>query len=138
MGWWFPRKRSANLRVLFVCVCVCERERERNFSHPPRHVAQCADVNCMSIFRNLLFCSDITVLLGAENNPCDAGARTTLRCSTAEPLARRAKAAQQSTGKTLQIPFQNSVVIYTDYSNMMPHWYIIPSFYNTVSNAVFS
>ena len=59
----------------------------------------------MQIIRNLLFCSEITVLLGAESNPCGAGAQSTIRCSTAEPPVFGARVAQQAAGTTFQIPF---------------------------------
>jgi len=79
---------------------------------PPADVAWSVDVDCMQKIRNLLFGSEITVLLGAESNPCCAGARSTVRCSTAEPAVFGARVAQQAAGTTFIIPLKKMVRTY--------------------------
>ena len=74
----------------------------------------------MQIIRNLLFSSEITVLLGAERNPCGAGARSTLRCSTAESAVLGARVAHQAAGTTIEIPFQKLEIPGRRYSTYVP------------------
>jgi len=86
-------ERQSNL--LFLCIFL-----------PLVDVAWSVVTYYMPIICNLLFCSEITVLLGAESNPCGAGAQYTIRCSTAEPAVFGARVAQQAADTTFQIPFQ--------------------------------